>query len=182
MANRVAVEFPRSGMSRTACAGAAAAFLLRQLAAKTGQPSSPTFERLLYDLTLPRNGADVGAIDSWFARSRDALRAVGCRVVGRRVAFKTPWLIDWVAKGNGYRGAVLQTERFRLHRPEGVKGHRDTSHAVALGVDESGRKPTLVMIDPWPGRDPMAKPPATLELAHRAAKYGGVVVHWSGWS
>jgi len=170
----------RVGRERSACAGSAAAFLLRQLMMKTGNRSSPSLERLLHELTLPACGADIARLETWFLRNSSILRDLGCRVIGRRVAFKTPWLIDWVGKGNGFRGAVLQTERLTLHDRPGYDF--DTGHAVALAVDESGRKPALIMVDPWLTRDPISKIPSTLEDAHRAAKFGGLVVHWTGWS
>lgn len=171
----------RVGRARSACAGSAAAFLLRQLMMKTGNRSSPSLERILHDLTLPACGADIERLEMWFLRNGGMLRGLGCRVIGRRVVFKTPWLVDWVGKGNGFRGAVLQTDRFRLY-DEPSPGGAEALHAVGLGVDESGRKPTLVMIDPWQTSDPIAKIPSTLESAHRAAKYGGLVIHWTGWS
>lgn len=166
------------GTSRRAPAGAAAAFFLRHLSNKVGCPSTPLFERMLHDLTSTSSGATVASLESWFRGATPHLRHLGMRIVARRVAFRTPWLLDWVGKGNGFRGAVLQTDRRLLHDVNDTTG----AHAVGLVVDESGRKPAVMMVDPWPGADPVTKPAATLERAHRAAKYGALVVHWTGYS
>ncbi|MBT8494576.1 MAG: hypothetical protein KJO07_16080 [Deltaproteobacteria bacterium] len=167
------------GTSRTACAGTAAAFLLRQLADKTGLPHSPTAERLLFTLGQANNGADVDRLGHWFDANTPTLRQLGLRVVARRVAFKTPWVLDWVGSGNGFRGAVLQTNQYKLYA--GRLPYAPRHHAVALAVDGEGRKQRVAMVDPWPGSEPMAKPPDELERAHRASKYGTVLIHWTGW-
>lgn len=177
---QVVAQFPGSlGTSRTACAGTAAAFLLRQLADKTGLPHSPGAERLLFTLGQPNSGADVDRLGQWFYDNTPALRQLGLRVVARRVAFKTPWVLDWVAGGHGFRGAVLQTDQYKLYA--GRLRYAARTHAVALAVDGTGRKQTVAMVDPWPGSEPMAKPPAELERAHRSAKYGTVLIHWTGY-
>jgi hypothetical protein len=60
-------------------------------------------------------------------------------------------------------------------------------HAVGITIDrlDAGGDEQLVVIDPWPGtngaRD-RAKPPATLEAAHRDRNFHALVYYWVGWS
>jgi len=152
------------------------------LGEKTGCKSSPSSERLLHEVATPRFGGNIDALEGWFRYRQVMLTQLGYRIRMRRVALRTQFLIDWVEGGNGFRCAVLQTERHILHRddPPMVPDEPGT-HAVGLGSEERGRKNALVMIDPWPNREPVIKPPSYLEKAHWHAKFAAVVIHWTGW-
>lgn len=165
--------------SRTACAGAAAAFLLRRIASRAGSYAPGIQDRMFLELQRRQNGAGLDQVWSWFGRTAPELHRLGYRLGMRRVAFRTPGILRWVEDGGGYRGAVLVTDRRSLLSPEEPK----EPHAVALTVESTKRgKAALRLVDPWPGEGALQEPPATLEAAHRKRQYGSLVVYWSGWS
>jgi hypothetical protein len=169
--------------TRHAAAGAAAAYLLRVMAARAGCYAPGLSDRLFRDLQLERNGADVELVARWFDSYGSELARQGYRVLTRRVAFRTPTILGWVEGGLGFRGAVVPTASRILH-PEAsaaAGGH----HAVALATgDGDPSKPPngLYMIDPWPGATPRSKPPDNLEAAHREKKYAALCLYWAGYS
>lgn len=139
---------------------------------------------MFYYLTGDAAGRDIPHVAGYFFRYRDELSQRGFRIVVRQVAFQTQWILDWVRRGNGFRGAVVATDRnllFPQPRPEPIQNQ----HAVALTLVERGRirtKPTLVVTDPWPQSGFDDEPPASLYRAHEAKKFASLVMHWSGWS
>lgn len=169
----------------TACAGAAAGFLLRRIAYKAGAYAPGIQEALFFELTTPRAGATIDAVAGWLAQHGGSLHAMGYRVSGRRVVGETTeTILSWVRAGNGLRGAVLATAYRRLHPAETDA----VAHAVGVTVDRLAPRggDDLVMIDPWPGTKNGARDrggvPAELEPAHRAAKYAALILYWAGWS
>jgi hypothetical protein len=167
--------------TRSACAGSAAVYLMRRIAARAGAYAPGIQERMFYDLQRDRNGRNVDVVGQWFTSNQAELSRLGYRFLYRRVAFRTEGICKWVLGGDGFRGAVLPTSGHRLHPELKMDGH----HAVALIPSAPNGKPTnkLFMVDPWPGVDPSeVEPPEVLELAHRDKKYAAFVVYWSGYS
>lgn len=166
--------------TRTACAGAAAAYLLRSMAARAGCYAPGIQEHIFRSLEIDRNGGSIEAVQGWFGSQGDELARQGYRIMTRRVAFRTPGICDWVAAGAGFRGAVLPVDGKRL-RPEVDFGG---AHAVALTMDrlEGASRDDLVMVDPWPGVTTHAAPPENLEGAHRLRNFASLVFYWSGYS
>jgi hypothetical protein len=170
--------------SATSCAGAATAFLLRRIAYRAGAYAPGLQEHLFHELTTARAGGSLEAVQGWFGARQGDLHQLGYRLLARRVAERTPTILDWVAEGKGYRGAMLRTQYQNLH----PTSPDEVSHAVGVTFDRV--EPTdpegLMMIDPWPGigsgaRDRVSVPP-TLEVAHRLRDYQGLIVFWSGYS
>jgi hypothetical protein len=172
--------------SAGACAGAATAFLLRRIAYRAGAYAPGLQEHLFHELTTQRSGGSLEAVQSWFGARQGDLHQLGYLLLARRVAERTPTILDWVAEGKGYRGAMLRTDYHGLH----PTSPDEIPHAVGVTVDRLG--PTspeeLVMIDPWPGIGngtgslDRSKVPAALEPAHRQRDYQGIILFWSGWS
>jgi hypothetical protein len=194
---RVLIDIQRT---QSACAGAAAAYLLRAIAYRAGCYAPGIQELLFFDLQSERNGGSVDAVSRWFAEKMPDLSQLGYRLLSRRVAYRTDGILDWVKDGRGYRGAVLPTDYARLHGASPV----DVPHAVAITMDrlEPAGADTLVQVDPWPGIGTAAyaaaaaaagsngepRRPATrtavaanLEPAHRDRKYAALVLFWSGY-
>ena len=168
--------------SAGACAGAATAFLLRRIAYRAGAYAPGLQEHLFHELTTARAGGSLEAVQGWFGARQGDLHQLGYRLLARRVAERTPTILDWVAEGKGYRGAMLRTQYQNLH----PTSPDEVSHAVGVIVDrvEPSAPEGLMMVDPLPGisaRDRVAVPP-TLEVAHRLRDYQGLIVFWSGWS
>jgi hypothetical protein len=170
--------------SASCCAGAATAFLVRRIAYRAGAYAPGLQEHLFHELTTRRAGGSLEAVQSWFSSRQGDLHQLGYRVVARRVAERTPTILDWVAEGKGFRGAMLRTHYQHLH----PTSPDEIPHAVGVTMDrvDAASPEGLVMIDPWPGigdgsRERVAVPPA-LEPAHRTRDYQGLIVFWTGWS
>jgi hypothetical protein len=166
--------------TRTACAGAAAAYLLRRMAARAGCYAPGIQEHIFRSLEIDRHGGSIEAVQRWFASNNDELARQGYRVMARRVAFRTPGICDWVAAGGGFRGAVLPVDGKRL-RPEIDFGG---PHAVALTMEpkNGAGRDDLVLVDPWPGVERRSAPPPALEGAHRLRNFASLVLYWAGYS
>ena len=170
--------------TKSACAGAAAAYVLRRIAAKAGAYAPGIQERMFFDLQRDFNGRNLDMVGKWFRTNQAELSRLGYRFYARRVAFRTEGVANWVAAGNGFRGAILPTSGHRLYPSlEQMEGQ----HAVALTVDaingDGSLKQGLMMIDPYPGVPAaVAAPPPALDAAHRDNKYAALVVYWAGYS
>lgn len=170
----------------TACAGAAAAYLLRRIAFRAGAYAPGIQEYVFFELAnYHQAGGSLDAVQRWFGSRVGDLQELGYRLNARRVAEPTPTILEWVKGGVGYRGAVMPTEFRRLHPQE---SEPDISHAVAVTMDRvnGAADEDLIMVDPWPGtklRAPdRSKVPQVLEAAHRDFKYNAIIFYWAGWS
>ncbi|HVK78868.1 MAG TPA: hypothetical protein VM734_36460 [Kofleriaceae bacterium] len=171
--------------TQTACAGAAAAYLLRRIAYRAGAYAPGIQEYVFFDLANHSGmGGTIDAVQRWFSGRLGDLQELGYRLNARRVAEPTPTILDWVKAGVGYRGALIPTTYRRLHPTE----PEQVAHAVGITVDRLDPKKDeeLIMVDPWPGttngaRDRSAIPSA-LEAAHRDHKYNAIIFYWTGWS
>jgi len=162
--------------TRSSCAGSAAAFLLRSIAASAGAYAPGIEERMFNE--LERRAIRIEEIELWFASYSEQLSQLGYRYLMRRVAFDTQGIVNWVEGGKGCRGAILPTNVEMLH-PE---GNETGQHAVALMTNGAKKRGSnVIMIDPWPD-SPRAPVPATLDNARRDAKWAGLLFYWSGYS
>ena len=138
---------------------------------------------MFFDLQRDINGRSLDLVGLWFRANQAELSRLGYRFYARRVAFRTQGVANWVASGDGFRGAILPTSGNRLH-PDLDK--MEGQHAVALAVDavngDGKLKKGLMMIDPYPGINTVAEPPDNLDAAHRDHKYAALVVYWAGYS
>jgi len=158
------------------CAGAAASYLLRSIALCAGRFAPGIQERVFIHLPTRSYGSSLGAVERWFGEHEAELTRLGYRFGMRRVAFPTPALIEWVVRGQGFRGVVLHTDGGRLH-----PGHRvGDRHAVAVIAGARRSKP--LVIDPVPAAENPGKPSPLLERAHRACQFGALALFWYGWS
>jgi len=171
-------------ITRTACAGAATAFLLRKLGKSAGaySPQAPSFmDRVLFELGTESQGADLQRVARWFADRAGELARLGHRYGARLVAFRTGSILDWVAAGQGHRGAVLMTSGELLHPGAVIRA----PHALAIAWDPRSRgrgRDALVAVDPWPGMGRIAPLPPTLESAHKRCLNRAFLVYSYGWS
>ena len=167
-------------VTRTACAGAAAAYLVRKLGKHSGIYNYPLVDRLLHELNNARLGEDVTMVAHWFEGRTAELARIGHRVGARLIAFRTPTVLDWVASGSGHRGAVIMTAGGLLHPGSGI----ETPHAIAVTCDQSRRpgRDALMAMDPWPGMGKMSSLPATLEKAHKKCLNRALLLYSYGWS
>lgn len=163
--------------TRDACVGSAASYLMRRISLNAGQPDPGVYEWVFYPLLRSGEGGTLDAVETWMEHSLPTLHRLGYRLCGRRVAFQTDAICSWVASGNGFRGAVLETNGARLRPELQITG----VHAVAVTAPLDGPA-ELILIDPWPSPELVRRPPPTLERAHRDRKYGTIVFYWSGWS
>ena len=165
----------------TACCGAVSAYLLRRIAYRAGAYAPGIHEALFHELTTSREGGTIEKVQSWFNGRLGELHDLGYRIQCWRIATPTPAMLDWVAGGRGYRGAMLLTNFTRLH-----PGDFAIPHAVGVTVDRLDAKSDeqLVMLDPWPGMAGVdrSKIPPALELAQRDRNYNGLAFCWSGWA
>lgn len=176
----------------TSCAGAVTAYLLRRIAYRAGAYAPGIQEHMFHELNTTRDGQTIDRVQRWFNVHVEALHELGYRLQCRRVATPTPAIVDWVAAGRGYRGAMLPTSFAKLHPTPGDAGKDampDTmGHAIGLTIDrlETSTDEELVMIDPWPGvkggGKERGKPSPMLEAAHRERNFHGLIFFWSGWS
>jgi len=172
-------------ITRTACAGAATAFVLRKLGKHAGSYAPGChgiIDRVLFELSREEEGRDVARVARWFATREPELARLGHRYGARLVAFRTPTIFDWVAGGQGHRGAVLVTAGEILHPGAGIT----SPHAVALTFDPEGRRrgrDALIGVDPWPGIGKLTPLPAErLADAHRRCLYRAFLLYSYGWS
>ncbi|HUS63011.1 MAG TPA: hypothetical protein VMZ28_00665 [Kofleriaceae bacterium] len=167
-------------VTRTACAGAAAAYLVRKLGKQSGTYNAPLVDRLLQDLNSNRQGEDLSMVAHWFAGRTSELARIGHRIGARLVAFRTATILDWVAAGAGHRGAVLMTSGELLHPGSGI----EAPHAIAVTCDQTRRpgRDALMAMDPWPGMGKMSTLPATLEKAHKRCLNRAFLLYSYGWS
>jgi hypothetical protein len=168
-------------ITRTACAGAAAAFVLRRLGRAAGSyvpGRHGIIDRVLRELSTEEEGRDVTRVARWFAVRTAELARLGHRCGARLVAFRTPAILDWVAAGKGHRGAVLITSGEVLHPRAGIRA----PHALAVTFDSRERGSGLVGMDPWPGIGQVAPLPRQLEEAHRRCLHRAFLLYSYGWS
>lgn len=176
----------------TACAGAATAYLLRRIAYRAGAYAPGIQEVIFHELNTSREGGSIEKVQRWFAGRVSSLHELGYRLQCRRVATPTSAILEWVAAGRGYRGAMLPTNFKKLHTQPGSSGQDvnddAVAHAVGLTIDRLDPKADedMVMIDPWPGvlggAVDRGKVPAELEAAHRDRNFHALVYYWVGWS
>ncbi|MCG8420140.1 MAG: hypothetical protein MJE77_19595 [Proteobacteria bacterium] len=170
--------------SRSSSAGAAAAYLMRRLAARAGSYAPGIQEHLFYEIGQRFNGVGLEQVERWIQAHSDTLSTLGYYILARRVSVPTDAVKEWTARGNGYRAAILMTDGTTLHNDSSLS----TSHAVGLtvndstsGVADAAPKNGLLMVDPWPGLAKFSNPPATLDRAHRAHKYRALLLYWAGY-
>src|SRR5438067_4231542 len=95
--------------SQSACAGAAAGFVMRRIAYRAGAYAPGIQEFLFHDLTTT-SGRSIDSVHQWLAICGGQLHGMGYRVNGRRVmGEKVDAIVGWVREGKGYRGAVIAT-------------------------------------------------------------------------
>src|SRR6185436_17276762 len=135
----------------TACAGAAASYVLRRIAYRAGALAPGIQEAIFGELHTSHHGAMLGSAERWLIERGPALQALGYRVEHARSASRTPELAAWISDGRGHRGAVLAT-RYELLHP-GTAAADAIIHAVGLTFEgcEAGGEGALVAIDPWSG-------------------------------
>jgi hypothetical protein len=125
---------------------------LRRLGKNAGaySPQQPSVvDRVLFELGTESQGADMARVARWFADRAGELARLGHRYGARLVAFRTGTILDWVAGGQGHRGAVLVTSGEILHPGAGISA----PHALAIAWDPRARgagREALVAVDPWP--------------------------------
>lgn len=165
--------------TREACAGAAAAYLIRKIAARAGSYAPGIEERMFSE--LERRADNLNFVEGWFLNNQDMLAYLGYRFLVRRVAFRTEGIVNWVKAGDGFRGALLPTMGEVLHADQALGYH----HAIALIQGSTGggssTKNGVVMVDPWPGSG-VQPVPADLDNARRIPKWAGLLIYWSGHS
>jgi hypothetical protein len=164
--------------TRETCAGSAAAYLIRTIAARAGSYAPGIEERMFSE--MERRADNLNFVEGWFVNNQDMLSYLGYRFLVRRVAFRTDGIVNWVKAGDGFRGALLPTMSTVLH-PE----HEPVAeHAVALipgSVGGGSGRNGVVMVDPWPGAGIMAVPP-DLDHARVVPKWAGLLIYWAGHS
>lgn len=173
--------------SDDACAGSAAAFVCRAIALHAGAYAPGIHEFVFTPLIDRRFGADVDGVLRWFLVHGNDLYHLGYKLRARRIAFETPAIIEWISKGDGYRGAVLGTDGAMFHAPFDSRAN----HAVGVTVSGPGVPPPadktngangLVLADPWPGVTHHRHADGKLEAAHRGRKYASLIIFWAGYS
>lgn len=166
--------------SKEVCAGAATAFVCRNIALRAGAYAPGIHEHVFRELERRELGSDVDGVARWFAASAPELHRLGYRLCGRRIAFRTPMIAGWVERGKGFRGAVLTTAGSILHDRLG----EEVPHAVGLALEApaGGDPPSLTLLDPYPGTTHRRIPDEALEPAHRLRKYAAMVIYWAGYS
>src|SRR5262245_66310455 len=111
---------------------------------------------MFHELNTLREGGSIEKVQHWFHSRVPTLHELAYRLQCRRVATPTAALVEWVAAGKGYRGAMLPTDFRVLHPEPGAAGEAapdQVHHAVGITIDRVDAKgdEALVMIDPWPG-------------------------------
>ena len=173
--------------SRSACAGAVTAYLMRRVAARAGSYAPGIQEHLFFQLARRPVGTNLESVVSWMRDQGGTLTGLGYYVLTRRLSAPTETLVSWIQGGNGYRAAVLAVDGRTLYRGD----RRSEGDAVGLTLndhtsgiaDHAGAALSgVVMIDPWPGVDTFVSPPATLDMAHRQQKYSALLLYWTGYA
>lgn len=166
----------------TACAGAAASYVLRRIAYRAGTLAPGIQDAIFGELHTAHHGGTLGRVERWLIERGPALHALGYHVEHARSASRTRDLVAWITAGRGHRGAVLAT-RYELIHPGTVTGDA-IIHAIGVTIEgcEAGGDGTLVAIDPWPRvvRRRGALHPA-VELAHQACACAALAISWTGW-
>ena len=171
----------------TACAGAAASYVLRRIAYRAGAYAPGIHESIFHELHDARAGGALDDVERWFAGRLAALHELGYRLQSRRVTSPTDELLAWVEGGRGYRGALLATSYAVLHPPGSPAGDVGDVivHAVGLTSEarEAGGAGELVLIDPWSrAAELRARVVPGLERARRARAHHAIALHWVGWA
>ncbi len=174
--------------SRTAGAGAVAAYLMRRIAARAGAYAPGIQEHLFFQIGRRPIGASLDSLAGWMQAQGGTLTGLGYYILQRRMPAPTADVSAWVEAGEGFRAAVLSVDGRRLHKG----GAGDQGAAVGLtvyddtcGIAEDKRPEDvapagLVMFDPWPTFTPFVTPPPSLERAHLANKFAALLLYWSG--
>jgi len=164
-------------------AGAAAAYLLRRIAARAGSYAPGIQEHLFYEMGQRSNGVSLDQVQTWVKAHSSDLSNLGYYILVRPLAAPTVGIKRWVAEGAGYRAAILATDGARLHQDKKLTGTHAvglTVHDATSGIDDESLGNGLLMVDAWPGKTKFSSPPATLDVAHRAQKYRTLLMYWSG--
>lgn len=175
--------------SRSACSGAVTAYLMRRLAARAGAYAPGIQEHLFFQIGQRPIGANLDSLESWLRSHGGVLTDLGYYIMQRRIAAPTDALGEWVQDGKGYRAAVLSVDGRALYNGDtrsegdavGLTLHDATSGIADGALPGDVPSESLVMIDPWPGVSRVARPPRSLDLAHRAHKYAALLLYWSGY-
>jgi len=163
--------------TRTACAGAAASYVMRAIAYQAGSYAPGIQESMFHELHTRGHGETIEGVQRWFAVRGHALHELGYSLESQHVATPTRDLLAWIEAGHGYRGAVLATSHAT---PEASIPRASTADAVEriVGVivesRGAGRAGELVMIDP-------AASGAALDVARRDRAFQALAVHWVGY-
>jgi hypothetical protein len=162
------------------CAGAAASYVLRQIAFRAGAYAPGIQEALFEELHTADNGETIADIAQWFARRGRALVGLGYRLQCRPTSMSTNELVAWIRSGRGHRGAVLMVNP-RLLDPRSTA---TTTHTVGLSIEHSApdAEGELAMTDASRSDATRLPVPATLAAAHRDRDCLALVLHWVGWS
>lgn len=170
--------------SRTSPAGAAAAFLLRRIAARAGTYAPGIQEHIFYEVLQQSQGASLDRIERWIRTYSEKLAELAYHVMVRPAAARTEPLKEWVVEGKGYRAAILLTDATKLYQDPAMP----TTHAVGLtvndatsGIADDTLGNGLFMIDGWPGNRAFVAAPATLDVAQRIHKYRSLLLYWVGY-
>lgn len=171
--------------TRSSSYGAAAAYLVRRIAARAGAYAPGIQEHLFWELAQSSYGFSLGQVEHWLGRMSPSLARMGYHVLSRQEPTPTSEISSWVEEGLGYRGALLAVHGAKLHNDANVA----TSHAVALlvsdktsGIADPALQEGLVVADPWPPVPRYYRPSKQLEAAHRHCKYGVLKLFWHGYS
>ncbi|MEM9491845.1 MAG: hypothetical protein AAGC55_22055 [Myxococcota bacterium] len=169
--------------SRSAGAGALAAYLLRRLASRAGSYAPGIHEHIFFEVTNSSRGGTLGQVEKWLVGRSSIMSELGYYVHQRPVKAPTDDVIEWIDKGDGYRAAILMTDGVALYGNSSLSGRHAVGlsmHDATSGANGNSLEEGLMMIDPWPGLDRFCAPPATLERAHRLSKYSALLMYWIG--
>lgn len=161
--------------TRTACAGAAAAYGLKRIAGRAGSYAPGIDEGLFFELTRDGAGLDLARVAAWFATNDAKLSRLGYRIGVRLVAFRTEVLVPWVRDGGGFRAAVVATACQVLH-PDAGPTH---ASAIALVSDPKDAKRVRI-VDPWPTPPQLRDVPPNLGEAHARVLNRSLLLYWFG--
>jgi hypothetical protein len=164
----------------TACAGAAASYVLRRIAFHAGSFAPGIDESVFRELHTADAGRMIDDVQRWFATHTTALFELGYRLCHRRVAFSTTELVTWVNAGRGYRGAVVPTSAMFGRADVGDA----VAHAVGLAIEtETLGDRELVVIDSWPrGGVVRATSHAGFARGQHDHAHEALLLHWIGWA
>lgn len=167
---------PQVQRTKTACAGAATAYVLRHTAATLGRYMIDVQNRIIDELGLDAHGTSLPTVENWLRLHASSLRQYGLREAGV-VQISTSTLIKWIEQGGGRRGAVVATRLSVLYPNEGVDG----PHAVALtySTQEDTGSLGVILVDPWPGHTTEQSPPPTLDAARMTFGHVALLIEWS---